>query len=118
MGGQDRTAASVAGRQQGVVTHGQLRECEISARSIEQRLAKGTLIRVYRGVYRLGHVAPSLEADCMAAVLACGNRAVLRGRSAAHLLGLTRRRPPVPEVMTPTERRVEGIETRRTRNLN
>ena len=54
----------------------------------------------------------------MAAVLACGEGAVLRGRSAAHLLGLIRRRPPEPEVLTPTERRIDGIDTQRTRNLD
>jgi hypothetical protein len=48
----------------------------------------GAQIRVRRGVYRVGHSAPNLEASSMAAVLACDPGAVLYGRAAAHLLGL------------------------------
>jgi very-short-patch-repair endonuclease len=51
----------------------------------------------------------------MAAVLACGDGAVLSGRAAAHLFGLLKGRPPRPEVTTATERRVSGIATRRAR---
>ena len=49
----------------------------------------------------------------MAAVLACGDRAVLSGDAAAYLLGILKGRPPVPEVTAPTKRRVRGIKTRR-----
>lgn len=73
------------------------------------------LLRVHKGVYRVGHRAPSTEATYMAAVLACGDGAVLSGRAAAHLHGLIKRRPPPPEVAAPTERRVAGVETRRSR---
>ena len=44
--------------------------------------------RVHRGVYRVGHRAPSVEARYLAAVLACGEGAVLSGRAAAYLWGL------------------------------
>ena len=50
----------------------------------------GALLPVYRGVYRVGHRAPSVEARYMAAVLACGEGALLSGRAAARLLGLLR----------------------------
>jgi hypothetical protein len=76
---------------------------------------KGLLIVVHRGVYRVGHRAPSTEATYMAAVLACGDGAVLSGRAGAHLQGLIKRRPPPPEVTAPTERRVAGVRTRRSR---
>jgi very-short-patch-repair endonuclease len=118
MEGHSRTAASFAARQHGNVARRQLRAAGISVGWIENELDKGTLIPTYPGVYRVGHAAPSFEADSMAAVLACGRRAVLRDRSAGHLLGLIRRPPADPEVMTPTERKVEGIETRRTRKLD
>lgn len=118
MEGHSRTAASFADRQHGNVTRRQLRGARISAGWIEKQLDKGRLFARYPGVYRVGHAAPSLEADCMAAVLACGEGAALRGRSAAHLLGLIRRRPPEPEVMTPTQRVVDGIATQRTRKLD
>jgi very-short-patch-repair endonuclease len=52
-------------------------------------------------------------------VWACGEGALLSGRAAAHLLGLLTGRPqPRPEVTTPTERRIEGIRTRRSRNID
>jgi len=42
----------------------------------------------------------------------------LSGRAAAHLLGLLKGAPPAPEVTAPTERRIEGIRTRRSRNID
>jgi hypothetical protein len=117
MGGEDRTLAALALRQHGVVTRWQLLAAGISARSIEKRLDKGSLIRVHRGVYRVGHVAPSVEAEYMAAVLACGDGSLLCGRAAAHLLGLIRGNPaPDPEVATRTERHVPGLRTERMRH--
>lgn len=72
-------------------------------------------VREHRGVYRVGHRAPSVEARYLAAVLACGRGAVLSGRAAAHLLGLLKGRPPRAEVTTRTERRVPRVVTRRAR---
>ncbi|MEA2493522.1 MAG: hypothetical protein QOJ29_1433 [Thermoleophilaceae bacterium] len=119
MGGQDRTAASIANGQYGIATREQLLSAGVSRGSIAKRLDKGALIRVYPVVYRVGHIAPSVEADYLAAVFACGARAVLYRRAAAHLLGLTRGIPaPEPEVLTPTERRIEGLSTHRTRSLD
>ena len=116
MEGLDRIVAAIAGRQHGVVSRLQLRAACISANWIEERLDKGSLIRVYRGVYRVGHIAPSIEADYMAAVLACGEGAVLSGRAAAVLLGLIRALPaPDPEVIARSERHVSGIVTHRER---
>ncbi len=54
----------------------------------------------------------------MAAVLACGPGAVLAGRAAAYLHKLIRGTAPPPEVLTPTERRIKGVRTRRTRALD
>jgi hypothetical protein len=45
---------------------------------------------VHRGVYRLGHRAPSIEASYMAAVLACGEGAVLSGLAAAFHYGIVK----------------------------
>src|SRR5262245_3504302 len=119
MGTQDRKVASIAARQHGVVTYRQLRDAGVSARRIGKQRDKGVLIDAHRGVYRLGHAAPSAEADYMAAVLACGEGAWLRRLAAAHLLGMRRRaQRPDPEVMTLKERRIDGIDTKRTRNLD
>jgi hypothetical protein len=76
---------------------------------------EGVLIREFPGVYRVGHRAPSVESSYLAAVRACGKGAVLSGRAAAYLWGLIKGAAPKPEVTTRTERRIEGITTRRTR---
>jgi len=119
MRGQDRTVderiAQLAGAQHGVVTRRQLLDVGVSRAQIERRLQAGALLSEHRGVYRVGHRAPSIEAAYLAAVLACGSGAVLSGRAAAHLLRLLKGAPPRPEVTAPTDRRVAGIETRRSR---
>jgi hypothetical protein len=60
----------------------------LSPAEIKHRLGAGGLIRVHRGVFRVGHCAPSLEARYLAAVKACGERSLLSGRAAGHLFGL------------------------------
>ena len=70
---------------------------------------------VHRGVYRAGHSGPSRLAAYMAAVLACGPGALLRGRAAAHLHRLLRRGPASPEVLTRSERRIPGVNATRCR---
>ena len=96
-----------------MVTRAQLLRAGITAREIQRRIESGALLPVHRGVYRVGHRAPSVEARYMAAVLACGDGALLAGRAAAYLLGVVRGKPPEPEVATPCKRRVAGLKTRR-----
>ncbi|MGH2978767.1 MAG: type IV toxin-antitoxin system AbiEi family antitoxin domain-containing protein [Solirubrobacterales bacterium] len=116
---QGRTAeqelARIAGAAHGVVTRAQLLHAGVTRAEIKQRLRTGSLIREHRGVYRVGHQAPGLEARYLAAVRACGDRALLSGRSAAHLLGLLPGAAPAPEVTAPAERRIPGVKTRRAR---
>src|SRR4051794_14037540 len=119
MGAKVRTVeerlATLARRSHGVVSRDEMLRAGISQREIGRRVAAGLLIRVYRGIYRVGHAAPSIDASFIAAVKACGEGAVLGGMAAAYLLGLVRKPPPRPEVFAPTERRVSGIKTRRAR---
>jgi hypothetical protein len=110
--------ARIAQGQHGVVTHRQLREVGLTAGAIERRIGKGSLPQEFRGVYRVGHRAPSLEARYIAAVFACGEGALLSGRAAAHLYGLIKGTVPPPEVTAPTERRVKGVTTHRSRTLD
>jgi hypothetical protein len=56
-----------------------------SAEAIDHRMEKGRLHPVARGVYAVGWPATTREQRWMAAVLACGDRAVLSHRSAAAL---------------------------------
>jgi len=101
-----------------VVTRRGLLAAGMTPRQIARRVRSGALLVEYRGVYRVGHRAPSREARYAAAVEACGDRAVLCGRVAAHLHGLIKGAPPPPEVVAPTERLIEGILTRRIRRLD
>ena len=69
--------------------------------AIDARLHIGHLRGLHRGVYATGQGPLNLRSRWMAAVLACGDRAVLSHRSAACLWGLTRpRRGPI-EVTNP-----------------
>jgi hypothetical protein len=98
-----------------VVTRRELLRAGISAKQIDRRLVTGPLFAVFRGVYRVGHTAPSVDAHYLAAVKACGAEALLSGQAAAHLLGLLKGQAPPPEVTTPHRRRIEGVRTRRAR---
>jgi Transcriptional regulator, AbiEi antitoxin len=110
--------AQLAASSHGVVTRRQLLAAGVSRREIAHRLAAGALLREYRGVYRVGHRAPSIEARYLAAVLACGEGALLSGPAAGHLWGLVKGAAPTPEVTAPTERRVAGVATRRSRTAD
>lgn len=121
MRGQGRTVeqriARIAEAQHGVVTRAQLLAADVSEVAIERRMRRSVLHREHRGVYRVGHRAPSAEARYLAAVYACGSGALLSGRAAGHLLGLLKRPPSIVEVTAPSERRVDGVRTRRSRTL-
>jgi hypothetical protein len=114
-----RTAEQVIGAlafsEHGVVTREWMRDAGVTPAQVARLVRNGVLIREYRGVYRVGHRAPVLEARYLAAVLACGEGALLRGPAAAFLLGLLRGDAPPPEVLTPVQRRVRGVRTVRAR---
>jgi very-short-patch-repair endonuclease len=111
----DEVLAALGSRSHGVVTRTELERSSLTKAEIKSRLAAGSLIRIHRGVFRVGHQAPSIEAHYMAAVKACGDGSLLAGRAAAHLLGLLKRPPSLPEVLCATERRIPGVITHRVR---
>jgi very-short-patch-repair endonuclease len=121
MGHPSRTVEAVLGRlasaSHGVVTRAELLRAGVTPAEIRQRLRTGALLREYPGVYRVGHRAPSVEARYLAATRAGGEGALISGRAAAHLLYLIKGSPPPPEITTPTERRVRGAATRRSRSI-
>ncbi|MDX6707515.1 MAG: hypothetical protein QOI48_3361 [Solirubrobacteraceae bacterium] len=114
------TTSRIAGGQHGRITRAQLIAAGVDRKRVERWLADGRLRRVHRGVYAVGHEAPSVRAGYMAAALACGPGAVVSHRAAAHLLRLLRGAPPRPEVTVPTtaERRRPGIVVHRVRELH
>jgi very-short-patch-repair endonuclease len=120
MGARSTTVEQIAGRiadrSHGVVTRAELLRAGVTRSEIARRLRSGYLMPMHPGVYRVGHRAPSIEARYLAAVRACGDGARLCGLAAAHLLGIVKGRPPPPEVVAPTRRRVEGVRTHRSRH--
>lgn len=111
MDAQNRTA-------DGLVTRKQLLAAGMSRTQIRRRLETRVLLLAYPGVYWIGHREQNSQARYRAAVLACGEGAVLSGRAAAHLWGILKGPAPMPEVLTPTERRIKGIRTRRVRRID
>jgi very-short-patch-repair endonuclease len=107
--------AKLGSRSHGVVTRHQLLAAGLSRHEIAHRLATGALWREYPGVYRVGHRAASVKARYLAAVLACGEGALLSAMAAAHLWGLVKGPAPPPEVIARTERRLKGVTSHRAR---
>jgi len=110
----------MAAAQHDRITYAQLLAAGLDAQRVKRWIAKGLLRPVHRGVYAVGHEAPSLHGDYMAAVLACGEGAVLSHRAAAHLLRLLPGSAQPPEVTVPTlaGRTRPGIVIHRVRELH
>jgi Transcriptional regulator, AbiEi antitoxin len=114
----DELIGRIARRAHGVVTRAELLAAGVTVEQIAERVRRRLLIPVYRGVYRVGHMAPSVEADYMAAVKAAGRDALLSGLAAAHLWRLTKGEPPPPAITASRERRIPGIVTHHCRQLS
>jgi very-short-patch-repair endonuclease len=89
----DLLVARIAARQHGVVTTRQLAASGVDKPAVVRRVRSGRLHRLHRGVYAVGHARLSNEGRWMAAIVACGEAAVLSHRSAAALWELL---PPPP----------------------
>jgi very-short-patch-repair endonuclease len=77
----------LARRQHALVTRRQLLDLGMDGHAIDRRLRSRRLVRVRRGVYRLGPIAQGWEPE-MSAVLTVGENAVLSHHSAAFLYQL------------------------------
>src|SRR4051812_41182655 len=98
----DHRISERATAQHGPITRSQLRELGLSDERINRRLAAGKLTRLYPGVFAVGQRAMPREGRWMAAVLACGERAVLSHADAGTLWDLVPSRGTVIHVMTPS----------------
>ncbi|MGH2980118.1 MAG: DUF559 domain-containing protein [Solirubrobacterales bacterium] len=116
----DEAVAWLAARQHGVVARAQLVAAGASESAIRHRVARKRLHPVHRNVYAAGHPLLLPLARYMAAVLACGEGAVLSHRSAAELWGLLAAGSTSIEVTTPClgMRPKPGIAVRRSRCLH
>ncbi|HEX7278161.1 MAG TPA: type IV toxin-antitoxin system AbiEi family antitoxin domain-containing protein [Solirubrobacterales bacterium] len=107
--------ARIAARQHGVATRQQLENAGLGARAIRNRVDRGQLHRIHHGVYAVGHRGLSLHGRFMAAVLACGEDAVLSHGSAAVLWNLLRPLDGPVHVSVP---RTSGLKKRRGIHLH
>jgi very-short-patch-repair endonuclease len=87
-----RKAWALATAQHGVIALFQLMVLGYTLRAVKHRIAAGRLHRVHRSVYAVGRRELTRQGEWMAAVLACGGKAVLSHDSAAALWGLRRER--------------------------
>jgi very-short-patch-repair endonuclease len=114
----DRQIARLAATQHGVVTRAQLLATGLDANAVDYRVKVGRLHRVHKGVFAVGHTSLSPLSNAMAAVLACGDGAVLSHRSAAALWNIDPTwRLPV-EVTTTGNRRHRRVRAHRSRTLD
>lgn len=119
-GARDRGIARIAGRQHGAISTAQLRQAGFDKAAVARRARSGRLHRLHRGVYAVGHIAPSDERRWMAAVLALGEGAVLSHRSAAALWELLPATEGPVDVSIPSRngrRRRQGIRIHRSESL-
>ncbi len=100
-----------------MVARWQLVAAGLDRHAISYRVRVGRLHPRHRAVYAVGHVPVSPLATAMAAVLACGDGAVLSHRSAAALWRILPRWPRTAEVTTRAQRTHAGIHVHRSHTL-
>jgi very-short-patch-repair endonuclease len=116
----DVLVATIAGRQHGVIATYQLEALGLLPSGISDRTRAGRLHRIHRGVYAVGHSRLSNEGRWTAAVLACGEGAVLSHHSAGALWRITRNADGPVDVSVPGNSgrsRRQGIRLHRSRTL-
>ncbi len=112
--------AAAADRQWGVVTRAQLVEAGLGERGLAEWVRSGRVRRLYRGVYAFGHNRLRLEGRWLAAVLACGEGAVLSHRDAAQLWELRQASSGLIDVTVPSQNgrtQRKGVRVHRSRRL-
>jgi hypothetical protein len=109
--------AELATLQGGVVSLSQLRGEGVSRQLAAERAEANSLHRIHRGVYTVGHRAVSRNALLRAALLACGDGAVVSHGTAAAFHGLWDKAPLLVDVTVPVEagRKIDGVRCRRCR---
>jgi len=120
-GGEDEAPVSwVADQQLGLITVPQLHVAGVGRGGVRRRRENGTLHRMYRGVYLVGHPIPVPGALEFGAVLACGRRTLVSHRSAVALWDLAK--PPADDVeitvIARGSRSRDGIRVHRVESLD
>ena len=115
-GPDDPAVAGIAAANNGVIATRQLEACGCNAQAIAVRVRRGNLHRVFRGVYAVGHDTLTQTALFAAAVLACGDAAVLSHHAAAAHHDMLDWDDRDVEVIVPRSggRTIEGIRAHRS----
>lgn len=115
----DARIAELARRQDGVVGHAQLVALGLDRGAIAHRIATGRLHPVHAGVYAVGHTKLSVRGKRIAALLACGEGAVLSHQTAADQWNIRPSSSPRIHVSIPSRsgRRRDRITIHRPRRL-
>ena len=115
----DVAVAALAAPQWGVVDIAQLRACGLNDVDVALRVERGSLHPKHRGVYAVGHEYLPLQGRFLAALLACGDGALLSHRAAAAVGGfLAWRGGPIDVLVLDTTTRLHaGIRLHRTIRL-
>jgi very-short-patch-repair endonuclease len=96
--------AELARMQHGVVSFPQLSDLGLRRSAVSRRLRAGRLHQLHAGVYAVGHRNLSQRGVWMAAVLACGDGALLSHRSAAVMWAMVGMTPSRIDVTVPGRR--------------
>jgi very-short-patch-repair endonuclease len=105
----DNRVTRLAAQHWGVLSLGELLGCGLSRDMVSDRVRRGWLHPLHRGVYAVGHPNVPLNGRFLAAVEACGATAVLSHYSAATLYGLVLWDHRLPEVTATKRRTHPGI---------
>jgi hypothetical protein len=116
----DLAVVRLAARQNEVVSVHKLHACGLNSSAITVRVRRGQLCRVRRGVYAVGSGALTLRGTFTAAVLACGDDAILAYYAAAAWHAMRPWSPRSIDVIVQggAGRAIEGIRAHRTRSLD
>ena len=114
-------AWELSAKQHGVIARRQLDALGFTPEAIRQRINKGRLHPVHRGVYAVGRPELTQHGRWMAAILAKGPAAVLSHRSAASLYGIALQKGNAIHVAVPAHSRrrsSRGITVHRRNELS
>jgi hypothetical protein len=109
---------SLAGRQHGVVSKRQLLELGFTRDAVRRRVERKQLLRLHDGVFAVGHAALTADSRRLAAVMACGPKALLSHRAAASAQGLLSSSPQFEVTVPRGTRPKPGIVVHRSRLIH
>lgn len=116
---RSRKAWRLAKSQHDVIARSQLLDLGFSPKAIKHRVSSGRLHPIHRGIYAVGRPSLTPHGRWMAAVLACGDGAVLSHSSAAALwrIGFESRSVVELSLPSPSRRRRLGLRIHRRPSL-